>query len=118
MRTPKIRGNLKGIFVTVSVALLGPFVHCVQAGSFALNEQSVSGLGVAYAGGAARASDVSTIFFNPAGIALLNQGEFLLGTEFVIPQANFVNDGSRYTLPNTPFNNLPISGGNGGDGGG
>src|SRR5215471_15598887 len=117
MRTPKIRGNLKGIFVTVSVALLGPFVHCVQAGSFALNEQSVSGLGVAYAGGAAQASDVSTIFFNPAGIALLNQGEFQLGVQALIPQADFTNEGSRYKLPNTPFNNLPLSGGNGGDGG-
>ena len=117
MRILKIHRYLKGIIVTTSVAFAWPFAHPVQAGSFALNEQSVSGLGVAYAGGAAQASDVSTIFFNPAGIALLHEGEFQLGAQGVIPQANFTNDGSRYKLPNTPFNNLPLSGGNGGDGG-
>ena len=117
MRTMKSRRNLKGAIVTTSVALLWTLAQSAQAGSFELNEQSVSGLGVAYAGGAAQASDVSTIFFNPAGIALLNQGEFQLGGHFLIPQANFANEGSRYNLPNTPFNNLPLSGGNGGDGG-
>ena len=113
----RLHRYFEGSIVTGLVALFCSFPLTAQAGGFALNEQSVSGLGVAFAGGAAQASDASTIFFNPAGIALLNQGEFLLGTEFVIPQANFVNDGSRYKLPNTPFNNLPISGGNGGDGG-
>jgi long-chain fatty acid transport protein len=88
-----------------------------NAGSFALNEQSVSGLGTAYAGGAAQASDVSTIFFNPAGIALLDQGEFQLGGFVLIPQATFNNEGSRYNLPNTPVNGLRLSGGNDGDGG-
>ncbi len=34
-----------------------------------------------------------------------------------MPSAEFHNEGSRYNLPGTPFNNLPISGGNGGDGG-
>lgn len=59
---------------SVVVSLLGAFVLFpalkVKAGSFALNEQSVSGLGSAYAGGAAQAEDASIIFFNPAGIAL------------------------------------------------
>jgi long-chain fatty acid transport protein len=106
-----------GVIVTV----LGAFAICdpppVNAGSFALNEQSVSGLGTAYAGGAAQAGDASTIFFNPAGIALLNQGEFQLGGQFVMPQATFTNEGSRYNLPNTPVNGQRLSGGNGGDGG-
>jgi long-chain fatty acid transport protein len=87
------------------------------AGSFALNEQSASGLGTAYAGAAAQANDVSTIFFNPAGIAILDQAEFQLGGHFIMPQATFTNEGSRYKLPNTPVNGLPLSGGNGGDGG-
>ena len=117
MRALKIHRYFKGVIVATCVALFWTLAQPVQAGSFALNEQSVSGLGVAYAGGAAQASDVSTIFFNPAGIALLNQGEFQFGAQFIIPQANFTNEGSRYKLPNTPFNNLPLSGGNGGDGG-
>ena len=39
-----------------------------QAAGFALIEQSASGMGNAYAGGAAIAEDASTIFFNPAGM--------------------------------------------------
>jgi long-chain fatty acid transport protein len=119
MYTLNVHRFFKGAIgiVTVSVAFLFFSSLTSQAGSFALNEQSVSGLGAAYAGGAAEAADASTIFFNPAGIALLNQGEFQIGGHVIIPQARFSNEGSRYRLPNTPFNNLPISGGNDGDGG-
>lgn len=88
-----------------------------RASSFVLNEQSVSGLGLAFAGGAAQAEDASTLFFNPAGIALLPQGELQLGVNYIAPQAEFRNEGSRYALPGTPFNNLVISGGNGGENG-
>ncbi len=108
-------------FPGVILTLLGTFLVVLpsntSAGSFALNEQSVSGLGSAYAGGAAQAEDASTIFFNPAGIALLDQGEFQIGGQYIIPQATFTNQGSHYNLPNTPVNGERISGGNGGDGG-
>jgi long-chain fatty acid transport protein len=117
MHMLKLHRCLNSGIVTGLVAFVYLSPLAALAGSFALNEQSVSGLGVAYAGGAAQASDVSTLFFNPAGIALLNQGEIQLGGQLIIPQANFTNEGSRYKLPNTPFNNLPLSGGNGGDGG-
>ncbi len=43
-----------------------------QAAGFALVEQNASGLGNAYAGQTAAVTDASTIFFNPAGMALLN----------------------------------------------
>lgn len=88
-----------------------------RAGSFALSEQSVSGLGVAFAGGAASAEDVSVLFYNPAGIALLDQGEVQLGLNYIIPSATFHDQGSRYNLPGTPLNGLPVTGNNGGDGG-
>ncbi|HME89508.1 MAG TPA: outer membrane protein transport protein [Chthoniobacterales bacterium] len=97
------------------VALGVPLV--AEAGSFALNEQSVSGLGTAYAGGAAQAEDASTLFFNPAGIAWLDQGALQIGAHGLLPSATFTNEGSRYNLRGTPFNGLPISGGNDGDGG-
>ena len=42
--------------------------HALGA-AFALQEQSVSGLGNAYAGGAAAAEDASTIWSNPAGMS-------------------------------------------------
>lgn len=54
----KVSRLLSGAIVTV----FGAFTVCnpapANAGSFALNEQSVSGLGTAYAGGAAQAGDV------------------------------------------------------------
>jgi len=97
------------------VGLVIPLV--AHAGSFAINEQSVSGLGTAYAGGAAQAEDASTLFFNPAGIVLLDQSELQLGIHAIMPTANFTNQGSRYSLLGTPFDGLPLSGGNDGDGG-
>jgi long-chain fatty acid transport protein len=75
-------------FVTAVVALTG---HQARAGSFVINEQSVSGLGTAYAGGAAQAEDASTLFFNPAGIALLQQGEFQAGLHYIMPRGTFSN---------------------------
>ncbi|MFL6537194.1 MAG: outer membrane protein transport protein, partial [Chthoniobacterales bacterium] len=101
------------VFFVISVAL--PL--SVRAGSFQLNEQSVSGLGSAFAGGAAQAEDASVLFFNPAGIALLDKGEFQLGAHVLMPGANFTNQGSRYNLPGTPFDGLPVTGTNNGDAG-
>ena len=108
--------QLRSIPLFSTVFALGlPFL--ADAGSFSLNEQSVSGLGTAYAGGAAQAEDASTLFFNPAGIVLLGEGEVQLGAHLVVPSATFTNQGSRYNLPGTPFNGLPLSGGNDGDAG-
>ncbi|HEY0369478.1 MAG TPA: outer membrane protein transport protein, partial [Chthoniobacterales bacterium] len=100
----------------VCVALLSLASLAARAGSFSLSEQSVSGLGVAFANGAA-AEDASVLFFNPAGIVLLPQGELQLAIEVIAPSARFHNDGSRYNLPGTPFNGLALNGGNGGDAG-
>ena len=81
-----------------------------RAGSFLLNEQSVSGLGLSFAGGAAQAEDASTLFFNPAGVVLLEQGELQLGANLIAPSDKFRNEGSRYNLPGTPFDGLPLVG--------
>ena len=42
-----------------------------SAAGFALIEQSISGMGTAYAIGSAGIDDASTIFFNPAGMSRL-----------------------------------------------
>ena len=89
----------------------------VYGGSFVLNEQSVSGLGVAFANGAAGAEDASVLFLNPAGVVLLDQGEFQLAVNAIIPSSQFTNEGTRYNLPGTPFDGLAIRGNNGGDSG-
>ena len=95
------------------------FVLCVvfiSTGSalgagFALIEQSVSGLGNAFAGGAAVAEDASTIFYNPAGLTRLEGQQLLVGAHVIMPYVKFHNEGS------THITGAPLLGDNGGNGG-
>ena len=81
------------------------------ASGFAIIEQSVSGLGNAFAGGAASADDASTIFFNPAGMMLLQDQQVVTGGHVIIPSAKF----SATTATNAMGGSLGTN--NGGDGG-
>ena len=101
------------VFVTL-------FLLCISAGSamgsgFALIEQSVSGLGNAYAGGAAGAEDATTVFYNPAGMTRLGGQQASVAAHLIIPSAKFTNEGSTHVLQ--PVTHVPLLGGNGGDGG-
>src|SRR4051794_26290604 len=79
------------------------------AAGFALQENSGSGLGNAYAGGAASAEDASTVWFNPAGMSRLpNQAVFAING--IGPSAKFSN-GASVAATNQPL------GDNGGDAG-
>jgi len=80
------------------------------ASGFALIEQSGSGLGNAYAGGAASAEDASTIFYNPAGMSRLGGSQMVVAANAIRPSAKFSN-GSSVTA------SLQTLGGNGGDAG-
>jgi long-chain fatty acid transport protein len=113
-----IGSRIRTTLIIAGAVAFGAFLpRATRAGSFAINEQSVSGLGTAYAGGAASAEDVSTIFFNPAGIALLNHGEFQAAANGILLSGNFTNQGSHLVAPGTPFNGDPLRGSNDGDGG-
>ncbi len=81
---------------------------------FALIEQSVTGLGNAYAGGAAAAEDASTVFFNPAGMTRLPT-QTVVATHVIMPSFDFENRGSTHLLQR--FTGIPLLGGNGGDAG-
>jgi long-chain fatty acid transport protein len=78
--------------------------------AFALQEQSGSGLGNAFAGGAATAEDAATIFTNPAGMSRLTNMQAAAAGSLICLQAKFSDNGS---LP-AAFQTL---GGNGGDAG-
>ena len=65
---------------------------------FAIIEQSVTGLGRAFAGQAAVAEDASTIFFNPAGLTQLEEIEIDQGLHIIAPRSKFDDDGSA--VPN------------------
>jgi long-chain fatty acid transport protein len=80
--------------------------------AFALQEQNASGLGHAYAGGAAAAEDVSTIFFNPAGLVRLATAQVVVAANLICPSAKFSDNGNSKPAA---FQTL---GGNGGDAGG
>ena len=105
------------LFRVVLCLLIPTLPLTVRAGSFQLSEQSASSLGTAFAGGAASAEDVSTLFFNPAGLARLDYGEFQMGLHAIIPSDEYRDRGSQYNLPGTPFNGLPVLGNNGGNAG-
>ena len=63
----------------------------VAASGFALIEQNASGLGNAFAGGAASAEDASTVFFNPAGMSRLSGKQIVVAGHLITPSAKFTS---------------------------
>ncbi len=100
---------------SIAAAVAG-VVLAISAGSsigagFALQENSGSGMGNAFAGGAASAEDVSTLWSNPAGISRLTSPQVAGAIHLVTPSFKFKDGGSQ------PAAFQPL-GGNGGDAGG
>lgn len=82
-----------------------------SAGGFSLNEMSAASVGVAHAGGAAEATDASTVYYNPAGLMRMRGSQFTAVGSAIKPKAEFTNQGSRSAV------GTPATGGNGGDAG-
>lgn len=97
--------------LALALAALAP---SAWASGFALQNQTGSGNGTAFAGAAAAAEDAGTVYFNPAGMALLGEGDnvSLAGT-LINRSIKFTDKGSTTTSPL-----YPLPSGNGGDGGG
>lgn len=72
--------------VGVACALLS---GAALGSGFALTEQGASGLGNAYAGGAAIADDASTIFSNPAGMANLSGTQIAVSLHAISPSVKY-----------------------------
>lgn len=70
-----------------------------NAAAFYLQEQSVSGLGTAFAGAAADTPDASTVYYNPAGMVNLRRPEIYAGATLLLPNADFDNRGSTISRP-------------------
>src|SRR5438034_10649264 len=82
-------------------AAVGAAVLSLRAGqafgaAFGLQTQNASALGHAYAGGAAAAEDVSTIFYNPAGLVRLQSTQFVVSANVVCPSIKFHDSGSQH----------------------
>ena len=108
MKTVRFRRT--GLAAAVGGAMLSLAAGQALGSAFALQEQNASGLGHAYAGGAAAAEDVSTIFFNPAGLVRLQTMQVVVAGNIICPSAKFHDSGSQ------PAMFQPL-GGNGGDAG-
>ncbi len=104
--------TLKQSALIISSSLAVLLCADVAASGFALIEQSGSGLGNAYAGGAASAEDASTIFFNPAGMSRLSGKQIAVAAHAIKPSAKFSDTGS------TAASFQSANNGNGGDAGG
>ena len=83
-----------------------------SANGIALNEQSASSAGTAYAGRSSSALDASTIFGNPAGLTKLKRSE-ISGGAAVVSVSDDISDAqssapgtvsyTHLTLPTTPY---------------
>lgn len=65
-----------------------------NAAGFYIQEQSVSGLGAAFAGQAAMPRDASTIYFNAAGMTYLDGRNGNVGVHFLMPKGDVDDTGS------------------------
>jgi long-chain fatty acid transport protein len=98
------------IAVAVGGAVLALAAGQVYGAGFALQEQNASGLGNAYAGGAAVAEDASTAYFNAAGLTRLASPQVVVAGNVICYSARFHDSGSQ------PAALQPL-GGTGGDAG-
>jgi long-chain fatty acid transport protein len=91
-----------GATLSASSLLASSTAH---AAGFSLLEQTGSGIGYAYAGAGASADDASVMFFNPAGLSLLDSPQAALAAHAINLETNFRDNGS--TLPLAGLGALP-----------
>ena len=106
--------NVRGSALTSALALatvLGAGSEAMAAG-FQLREQSSEGLGNAFAGSAAKAYNLSTIFYNPAGMTRLEGNQTAGSATVIMPVAKF--EGAN-TVSGAPVTNGATQGSMGGD---
>ena len=111
MATHRTAVHYLGSYCTAALLALG--TGNAVASSFALIEQSVSGMGTAYAVGSSGIDDASTIYFNPAGMSRLH-GSNLSGGLHIVDlktdfkgSAEYANTGAA---PPAGFDGVPIEG--------
>jgi long-chain fatty acid transport protein len=95
----------------LAAALLAAIPGTASAASFYIIESSVSRLGNAFSGTASAADDASTVYFNGAGMTRLDGPTTQLGGHYIMPEADFTNNGST-SATGTPLE-APLSGSDG-----
>ncbi|WP_122665859.1 OmpP1/FadL family transporter [Pseudomonas viridiflava] len=77
--------------LTVSLAASQLF-----AAGFAINEQSISGMGTGFAGRSSSADDASTVFGNPAGMSRLKREQVSVGAAAIIAKTKIDDASSSF----------------------
>lgn len=90
---------------SIAAALAGLSGPAAAAGGYALVEQSGSGMGNSFAGGAASAEDATTIYYNPAGMSRLEGKQVAVALHAIRPSAKFSDAGSSAAVLQTPLGN-------------
>jgi long-chain fatty acid transport protein len=96
----------------LTLVAAGAFAPMAQASGFQLREQSPASQGNAFAGVSAGGTDISAMFFNPAGMTQFSGMQFDLGATLIAPKADMSNGvGTRNAFFGTfSPSYLPISG--------
>ncbi len=94
--------------LSASVLLLSS--ASAQAAGFYIQEQSVKGLGTAFAGSTTSIDDASTIYFNPAGMTKLDGAQANIGVHLLLPDADLEDNGSTFggNNPGNPYDPSPV----------
>lgn len=108
MTTPFIRTRIATALAGLALALAA---GQAPGSGFALQENNGSGLGNAYAGGAAVAEDAGTLWANPAGMSRIGTRQVAAALHLIQPSFKFSNNGNSLNALNQPL------GDNGGDAG-
>ncbi|MGY8821490.1 MAG: OmpP1/FadL family transporter [Pseudomonadales bacterium] len=96
---------MKKTWLKTAIAVaVGALSTQVMAAGFALNEQSISGMGTSFAGRSSSADDATTLFGNPAGMSRLKREQVSFGMAAINAKTD-INDTSSF----------PASGSNDGD---
>ena len=103
--------NKKQVAHAIGALMLSLGATQAFATAFQLNEQSGSGLGNAFAAGAAMTDDVSAMWWNPAALSQFPRAQGAAVLNIITPSIKFNNNAS------VPATNQPL-GNNGGDAGG
>jgi len=94
--------------IALSAAILVGGATAAKAAGFYIQEQSIKGLGSAFAGSVTSIEDASTIYFNPAGMTKLDGMQINTGVNLLIPRSDLEDTGSTLLA-------APIGGNNGGN---
>lgn len=84
---------------TVIAVAAGALSTQALAAGFALNEQSISGMGTSFAGRSSAAEDATTLFGNPAGMSRLKREEVSFGAAAIYAKTDIKNSSGSFSGP-------------------